>query len=132
MSPRALEPLGVDFAASTGTACVEPTARSACQWGRTPVDLFFSYDPFHDAMAGGIRRVPFGDIMIPILGPEHLVVCKAMFDRPKDWLDIDAGPRRVWRGSMLERCGGGSIAMVGTDDQRRVRFDELAHDLLGR
>ena len=26
---------------------------------------------------------------IPILAPEHLVVCKAIFDRPKDWLDIE-------------------------------------------
>ena len=26
---------------------------------------------------------------IPILAPEHLIVCKAIFDRPKDWLDIE-------------------------------------------
>jgi len=26
---------------------------------------------------------------MPILAPEHLVVCKAVFGRPKDWLDIE-------------------------------------------
>ncbi len=32
----------------------------------------------------------FADGSIPILAPEHLVVCKAVFNRPKDWVDIDA------------------------------------------
>ena len=33
--------------------------------------------------------VRFGPVDIPILAPEHLIVCKAIFDRPKDWLDIE-------------------------------------------
>ena len=33
--------------------------------------------------------VRFGPVDIPILAPEHLIVCKAVFDRPKDWLDIE-------------------------------------------
>ena len=33
-------------------------------------------------------RSPIGEI--PILAVEHLVVCKAVFDRRKDWVDIDA------------------------------------------
>ena len=35
------------------------------------------------------RRVPFAETTVPILAPEHLAVCKAMFDRTKDWLDIE-------------------------------------------
>ncbi len=99
-------------------------------WGRTPVDLFFSYDPFHDAMARGVRRVPFGDATIAILGPEHLVVCKAVFDRRKDWLDIEqvlvcvpafaAGEVRRWL-----------PAIVGPDDPRVHRFEALAAAFLG-
>ena len=58
-------------------------------WGDNPVDLFFAYDPIHDAMRQAIRRVPFAGAAIPVLGPEHLAICKAMFDRPKDWLDIE-------------------------------------------
>jgi hypothetical protein len=59
-------------------------------WERTPVDLFFAYDAFHEAAAAARRVVPFADGTIPILAPEHLVVCKVVFDRAKDWVDIDA------------------------------------------
>jgi len=59
-------------------------------FGRTPIDLFFAYDPFHDAARAGSRPVPFLDTEIPILSATHLTVCKAVFDRPKDWVDIDA------------------------------------------
>src|SRR3984957_17986748 len=38
---------------------------------------------------GRARLARFGPVEIPILAPEHLIVCKAVFDRPKDWLDID-------------------------------------------
>jgi hypothetical protein len=83
----ALAPLGVN-------TDVDPTAlqrdgQARLWWDRNPVDLFFSYDPFHDEMRRAARRVPFAETTIPILSPEHLAVCKAMFDRPKDWLDIE-------------------------------------------
>jgi hypothetical protein len=95
------------------------------------VDLFFAYDPFHDAMALAVRQVAFRDTTIPILSAEHLVVCKAVFDRRKDWLDIeqvlvsvpgfDAAEVRRWLPSI-----------VGADDRRAERFDGLARALLGR
>ena len=59
-------------------------------WDRTPIDLFFSYDAFHDAAAAARRVVPFADGSIPILAAEHLTVCKVVYDRAKDWVDIDA------------------------------------------
>jgi hypothetical protein len=59
-------------------------------WDSTPLDLFFAYDAFHRAAAAAIRRVTFAEGEIPILAPEHLMVCKVVFDRPKDWVDIDA------------------------------------------
>jgi hypothetical protein len=59
-------------------------------WDATPLDLFFAYDAFHQAAAAGVRRVPFADGAIPILAVEHLIVCKVVFNRPKDWVDIDA------------------------------------------
>ena len=40
-----------------------------------------------------MRRQPGGSpsaaTTVSILSPEHLAVCKAMFDRRKDWLDIE-------------------------------------------
>jgi len=51
--------------------------------------LFFAYDAFHDAAAAGRQVVPFADTTIPILAAEHLLVCKAAFNRAKEWVDID-------------------------------------------
>lgn len=59
-------------------------------WEEVPVDLFFAYDAFHEAAGAACRVVPFAAGSIPILGPEHLVVCKAIYNRAKDWVDIDA------------------------------------------
>jgi hypothetical protein len=75
--------------------------------------------------------VPFGDTQIRILAPEHLLVCKAVFKRAKDWIDIDqilvgvpdldAAEVRTW----LER-------LVGAGDERWRRVDAALCDLLGR
>lgn len=59
-------------------------------WNDTPVDLFFSYDPFHDAADTAAIEVPFAGHTIRVLSATHLSVCKALFDRPKDWIDIEA------------------------------------------
>lgn len=83
----ALQPLGIDVAVDTES--LERDGQVRLWWDANPVDLFFSYDEFHDAMQGATRRVPFGNTTLPILSPEHLAICKAVFDRPKDWLDIE-------------------------------------------
>jgi hypothetical protein len=83
----ALAPLGVDVGVDVRALTRDDQAR--LWWDRNPVDLFFSYDEFHEEMRRGARRVPFAGATLPILAPEHLAVCKAMFDRPKDWLDIE-------------------------------------------
>jgi len=59
-------------------------------WEHTPLDLFFSYDPLHDRCAERARRVPFGDgVTLSILSAEDLTIFKVIFDRTKDWSDID-------------------------------------------
>src|SRR6201999_3001754 len=83
----ALEPLGVTV--TVDEAALERDSQVRLWWDRNPVDLFFSYDPFHEEMRRAARRVPFAGETIPILAPEHLMVCKAMFDRAKDWIDIE-------------------------------------------
>jgi hypothetical protein len=71
-------------------ALVQRDGQVRVLWDATPIDLFFAYDAFHDAAAVGRQVVPFADTAIPILAVDHLVVCKAVFNRPKDWIDIDA------------------------------------------
>ncbi|HET7509678.1 MAG TPA: hypothetical protein VFJ65_05445 [Solirubrobacterales bacterium] len=118
----ALAPLGVNVDVDEEELSRDGQVR--IWWDRNPVDLFFSYDPFHDEMRRSARRVPFADETIPILSPEHLAVCKAMFDRPKDWIDIeqilvatdplDLGEIETWLGRM-----------VGSDDPRVKKLDEV-------
>jgi hypothetical protein len=57
-------------------------------WGRTPVDLFFRASTFHDGVALRARSHEFADRVLPFVAPDDLAVFKALFDRPKDWLDI--------------------------------------------
>ena len=119
----ALGALGVDTSPLTGRA-LAGDGQVRCRWGRTPVDLFFAYDELHDAMHASTQSVPFGSDTIPILAPEHLVVCKAMFDRPKDWLDIEQILATVEDFDVaqaqreLER-------LVGVDDSRVAHLEEL-------
>ncbi len=84
-----LDSLGATVDAAIHLPAVARDGQVRVSWGRTPVDLFFAYDPLHDACRDAVRQVPFGDASIPILSPEHLIVFKAVFDRRKDWLDIE-------------------------------------------
>lgn len=83
-----LASLGVETA-DLDTPALERDGQCRVWWGNNAVDLFFAYDPIHEEMRRETRRVPFGETTVPILGPEHLAICKAMFDRRKDWLDIE-------------------------------------------
>jgi hypothetical protein len=100
------------------------------RWGSTPIDLFFSYDAFHDACMERRRAYPFGrGETIHVLAPEDLVVFKAIFDREKDWRDIAELAFAIgdeldvpWILDWLER-------IVGGDDER---FRRCAEALRGR
>lgn len=60
------------------------------RWGITPIDLFLSVLPFHDRVQAHIREVPFEGRTIPVLDCTGLAVFKAMFDRTRDWADMEA------------------------------------------
>jgi hypothetical protein len=88
---RVLVPLadiGVDVAGASSTVVRDRQVR--VMWGHTPIDLFFASDRFHDAADRGAVSVPFADGVIRVLSAEHLTVCKVVFDRPRDWVDIEA------------------------------------------
>ena len=123
-----LAPLGVT--ADVAPAAVERDGQCRLWWGRTPVDVFFAYDEIHDAMRRSVRRVPFGTERIPVLGPEHLVVCKAAFDRPKDWLDIEQVVVTV-DALDVEEIRTRLTRIVGSTDARARKLDRLLTRLLG-
>lgn len=59
-------------------------------WAETPVDLFFDVHGFHRQLPLGVRTVPLAGRTIPVLGCTDLAVFKAMFNRTKDWADVEA------------------------------------------
>jgi hypothetical protein len=117
-----LAPLGIDVGLDPAT--LERDGQARLWWGRNAVDLFFSYDEFHEEMRRAARRVPFGETTLPILSPEHLAVCKAIFDRGKDWLDIEqilvaADPVD------LPEIESWLVRMAGDGDPRLGKFEEI-------
>ncbi|HEV3070386.1 MAG TPA: nucleotidyl transferase AbiEii/AbiGii toxin family protein [Solirubrobacteraceae bacterium] len=125
---QALVPLGVT---AIDTVVAERDGQCRSWWGRTPIDLFFAYDELHEAMRRQARLVPFGEDRIPVLSPEHLVICKSVFDRPKDWLDIE----QVLVSTQdldTQEIGNALDRLLGSKDHRRRRFDAAVRALLGQ
>lgn len=92
-----------------------------------PVDVFLVQHEFHLVIAGRVELVPMLDALVPILSATDLTVFKVLFDRRKDWGDIeelvrfgsvDAGEVASW----LTR-------IVGPDDDRVQRFAELVAEV---
>ena len=119
----ALAPLAID-AVGLDSAALVRDGQCRLWWGQNPIDIFFANVPIHEEMSKQVRRLPFGDSTLPFVAPEHLAVFKAMFDRPKDWVDIE---------QMLLSTEGLDIAdierwleqMVGEDDPRLKHYAEL-------
>ena len=115
-------PSGV--AVPPGTAGVIATeGQVRLWWGDTPVDLFLDYAPLHAQAARRSRDVPFAGRQIRVLGAVELILFKALFDRPKDWVDIAA----VVAAGLVATQGvrEGLAELVGADDPRLRRWDAL-------
>ncbi len=122
----AIGPLGVGDDADPSQ--VEREGQCRLWWSQTPVDLFFANDPIHDAMKDAARLVPFGDREIRVLSPEHLLVCKVAFDRPKDWIDIEQMLVTVEHLDISE-IQRWVQRIASDDDPRRHRLDQLITQL---
>jgi hypothetical protein len=103
-------------------ATIRRDGQGRLRWGDTPVDLFFSNLPIHDEAERHVHQVPFEGVTIPILGPFELAVFKALFDRGRDWGDIEEmlaaetlDPDAL-RAQLLE--------FMGPDDRRFARLEE--------
>jgi len=58
------------------------------------VDVFFSFDRYHELVLSGAVRRPFLHLGVrrelPFLAADDLAVMKLSFNRPKDWTDLAA------------------------------------------
>jgi hypothetical protein len=117
----------------TADAGTEIARAGQCRvmWENTPVDLFFANLPLHEAMQRAVRGVPFAGETIPILAPEHLLVCKSLFNRRKDWLDI-ADMLVSVSDLRVDEVTRWLDEIAGPDDGRTVRVRSMLAEFLGR
>lgn len=101
-------------------------------FGGTPVDLFFNSIPLHESAARRRRRVTLEGRPAEILSAEDLTILKLLFNRPKDWLDVEK--LVAIQGSALERdyIRKWLVECVGEDDARTAKWDELTELLPAR
>lgn len=95
-------------------------------WDGTPLDIFLNVHEFHRQQATHTRRVPFADGTIPILAPETLAVFKAMFNRPKDWVDI--GEMLRFPGTDWDSVSAALESLLGEEDARSERLRSLIQE----
>lgn len=90
----------------------------------TPLDLFFPQHPtYHRLVADRAELWEFPGASIKVMTATDLMVFKSLFDRSKDWVDIES----------LVECEAGDAAeaaewiaeFVGTDDPRFQRLRRI-------
>jgi hypothetical protein len=99
-------------------------------WDDVPIDLFFDYAPVHAESARHRRVVPFEGVRIPVLGPVELAAFKAIFDRTRDWADLEA---MIAAGTLDREALRATLeTMIPRDDPRFERLDAAEHRALRR
>ncbi|MBK5307273.1 MAG: hypothetical protein JJD92_11355 [Frankiaceae bacterium] len=142
-SPRATADIDVNIAMSTDRArtalaglppevgwgdaditAVERDGQVRLFWDRTPVDLFFPQHVLHDVVAARVLTVAFGGTWIPIISATDLTIFKALFARPRDWVDIEA---MLEYGEVDRReVQRWLVRLLGDDDARIARWSSLS------
>ena len=93
-------------------------------WGDTPIDLFFDLHDFHAEIAARRVLVPFEGHEIPVLECTDLAVFKALFDRTRDWADIED---MAAAGTLdIPRVQAGLTKFSGVDAPGIARLQKLA------
>jgi hypothetical protein len=95
-------------------------------WDDTPIDLFFDVHDFHRQVGAGVRLVSFLERRVPVLACTDLVVFKAMFNRTKDWADIE---EMVLAGTVdSDRALAWLARLLGPSDTATLRLAALVGD----
>ena len=69
---------------------LERDGQARLWWDGTPVDVFFNTTEFHDRVAERAHWEPLAGTDLPFLACRDLAVFKALFNRTKDWADLEA------------------------------------------
>ncbi len=92
-----------------------------------PLDLFFPQSDYHHEVTRRAEWVAMLDDVVPIVSATDLMVFKMLFDRRKDWADIEELLR--YGKVDVEAARGALTDVVGSDDLRQNKLDELLAEL---
>lgn len=93
-------------------------------WDDTPIDVFFAAHPFHLEAGRRRKRVDFVGTQINVLEPADLAVFKVLFDRSKDWVDVEA---MVDSGTLDVDAVANTVSQLLGDDPRVDRLRRMSH-----
>jgi len=94
-----------------------------------PLDLFFPQHEFHAVAMSRLEVVAMLDATIPIVSATDLMVFKMLFDRRKDWADIE---ELVRFGKVdVEEAERWLTAIVGPEDPRHATLRALVDEVRG-
>ncbi len=119
--------LQIDRSGALQTAVERGDARGSFQG--MPVDLFFNSIPVHERAANRTREVTLHGERVRVLSPEDTAVFKMLFYRGKDLVDVERLLGLM--GGELDRAyvRAAIVEVVGEDDHRTRRWDELVAQL---
>jgi hypothetical protein len=102
---------------------IERDGQARLFWDGVPVDLFLNNIPLHEEVAGAVVWVWLEGRKVPMLDCASLVVFKSMFDRTKDWADIEA--IAIATPEDVDAAAKTVAALVGEDDPACLRLREV-------
>ena len=118
---------GIVVATSEQITLLKRDAQVRLMVGQYPLDIFLAAHEFHEEMRLMSAVRPFGGAELPYISATHLTILKAMFNRNKDWVDIEAMLRH---GSVdVQRAIGWLVTLLGPDEEAPARIRALS--LLG-
>lgn len=105
-------------------AAVERDGQKRLFWDGVPIDVFLNKLPLHELVAAAVVWVPLEGRQVPVLDCASLTILKSLFDRTKDWADIEAiataSPEDV------EAAARAVAELVGEDDPAHARLAAVA------
>jgi hypothetical protein len=104
-------------------AAAEQDGQVRVWWEDTPVDVFFDVHDFHAVAQASVRAVPFSGVTIPVLGCDAIAVFKVVFNRTKDWADVEA----MLEVDAFDRSAvlGWVVRLFGPEDRRTTRLLQM-------
>ena len=69
---------------------LETEGQARLWWDETPIDIFLSTVELHYRAEANLRIVEFDKGTIPVIGPVELAAFKVLFNRTRDWADLES------------------------------------------